>query len=222
MSFILIYMSCELSHVRFSSEIKKDLDVSCDKKYYQGVIYPDSRVITNIERNKTHDEKFTKRSFFDGDDFKKGWASHVIYDIVHNKVMEEMFGDLFKKEDYLSNGYSSISRFAIKILHDIEDAKEFNFCEILPIAEYEFAPVGEDLTLLNKYREILYDSYKNSFNLTIENYEESIKKFENKKEEEVDIVIQKVLEYSKDREIMQNIKNIYKISLNTYRKNFLL
>ncbi len=215
-------MSCGLSHARFSTGIKNTLDVSCDKKYYQGVIYPDSRVITKVDRIKTHDPKYTKKNFFDGNDFKKGWASHVVYDIVHNKVINELFGDLFKKEDYLNNGYFSVARFAIKILHDIEDSKKFDFNKILPIAKYDFAPLGEDLGLLNKYREIFYDSYKNSFELNIKNYEESIKKFENKKEEDVDIVMQKVYQYANDEKIMQNIRNIYNLSMDTYKKHFLL
>ena len=76
--------------MRFSNDIKDSLNVIDDKKYYQGVAYPDSRGLTGIKRNFTHDINQTKRVFFKEDDFKKGWASHVVYDIVHNKVMEEL------------------------------------------------------------------------------------------------------------------------------------
>ena len=114
-------MSCELSHMRFSNDIKDSLNVIDDKKYYQGVAYPDSRGLTGIKRNFTHDINQTKRVFFKEDDFKKGWASHVVYDIVHNKVMEELFEELFKKEDEKNNGYSSAARLAIKILQDFND-----------------------------------------------------------------------------------------------------
>ncbi len=215
-------MSCELSHMRFSSAIKNDLKVVDNNKYFQGVTYPDSRVVTKVIRNFTHNIKYTKTEFFESDDFKKGWASHVIYDIVHNNVMEEMFYELFKKEDSINNGYSSTIRLAIKILHDLEDAKKFDFSQYLPLINYDFSPQGESINMLNRYNDILYESYKNSMNLTVEDYKKSLKKFDNKRNESADIIVKKVIDLQKSKDIQDKIENIYKISLEVYKKDFLL
>lgn len=215
-------MSCELSHVRFSNYIKDSLYVVDDKKYYQGVTYPDSRTLTKIDRDKTHNIKYTKRTFFEGDDFKKGWASHVIYDIVHGKIIEEMFYDFFKMEDEENNRYSGIARLSIKILHDLEDSKTFDFNQYLPLVDYDFSPQGESISVLNRYNTLLYDSYKNSKCLCVNDYKKSLRKFKYNRGKNINSVIEKVIKFQENIEIRKKIESIYELSVERYEKDFLL
>ncbi|NQV89379.1 MAG: hypothetical protein HQ488_03605 [Parcubacteria group bacterium] len=74
-------MAMELTHVRFAHDLKDRLDVKDLSAYYAGSIYPDSRYLTGIARNKTHGESSPHDPFVEGlSDFEKGWATHLLYD----------------------------------------------------------------------------------------------------------------------------------------------
>ena len=74
-------MAFEMTHMRFAVDLAPRLDIKDFPSYLAGSIYPDSRYVTKIHRNLTHGEGVPQDPFASGlDDFRKGWATHILYD----------------------------------------------------------------------------------------------------------------------------------------------
>ena len=74
-------MAFEMTHMRFAMDLAPHLGIDDIPAYLAGSIYPDSRYVTGISRNLTHGEDVPSDPSATGlDDFRKGWAVHVLYD----------------------------------------------------------------------------------------------------------------------------------------------
>ena len=212
-------MACAISHLRFGLDIMSELRVVDESKYVLGLCYPDSRHITRIDRGITHSDKYINFEFYSGDDFKKGIAAHVIYDIVHNKTMDEVL-------DYLFD-YKMFSRFfvdynrgnirmAVKVIQNILDSKVCDYRKYINnLAYYEFTPNNEDIGLLNEYNDILKKAFLEFDELNKDSYKEVLKllgvgSFKRNK------VLAIVDKFWNDDKIIKDIKALYNESVELY------
>ena len=79
-------MALEATHIRYALDNKDRFDVSDETKYVSGTVYPDSRYPTGIARTLTHDDSQMQKNFWSNDDFRKGWAAHLLYDKIQQSV----------------------------------------------------------------------------------------------------------------------------------------
>lgn len=157
-------MSLEATHFRFSLAIKDDLGVLDLEKYVAGAIYPDTRYLTGIHRNLTHDLKyFTGKKNLS--DFEKGWLSHIIGDKIFKEVTEDKFGDMILFED---PGHRWPVITAIKIIQDIEDFLSFDIQSVLDYLDYYEIHFREDERRVIGYNTIIKNMYKGREQVTID------------------------------------------------------
>jgi hypothetical protein len=154
-------MAIEATHIRFALDLKDELGIKELDKYLSGTIYPDSRYITKIDRKLTHDNSYTKREFYDDDDFKKGWAVHLTCDTLQREIIKELFSDLLKGtgEEIVYGKENWIIRTAIKIIQDISDAEFIGVKNYIKYLGYFNNPNNEDLDLIKRYNQIFIDIY---------------------------------------------------------------
>lgn len=156
-------MALECTHIRFALDVKNKLKVKNLRPYIAGSIYPDSRYLTKTERNLTHDNKFIDKKFYNNNDFKKGWVSHLIYDIVQAKTLIKDFDDIIKignnKIQFGSDSWLVLT--ALKMIQDIDDFKKFKIQEYLDYLDYFETPNKEDINLMKGYNQMMLELYKN-------------------------------------------------------------
>jgi len=81
----------QATHVRFALEFEEALSIKDRDQYLAGVMYPDSRYVTGVDREHTHDYSVEPKDLLEGTDFEKGWKIHVIYDKLQRAYLWEMF-----------------------------------------------------------------------------------------------------------------------------------
>ena len=84
-------MAMQATHVRFALEFEQALDIKDRAEYLSGVMYPDSRYVTGIDRTRTHDYSVEPKDLLAGSDFEKGWKIHVIYDKLQSTCLYHVF-----------------------------------------------------------------------------------------------------------------------------------
>lgn len=207
-------MALECTHIRFSTDVKDKFEVKNLEKYIAGTIYPDSRYVSGIDRKLTHDENFLKQSFYKDDDFKKGWAVHLICDEIQRDIIKQTFPELLDKPG-LDKTEIWIIRAAIKILQDINDFNEFNIQDYLKYLEYVETPNSERVDQMKEYNKIFIDMYKDKEAMTIKDDfdmwvkllipEELAMKVKNKAEE-----------FEGNKEYMEKIRGLYDKMVNYF------
>ena len=85
-------MALEVTHIRFALDILERYQVNSLREYLSGTIYPDSRYVTRIDRNLTHNKHILGQHFSQSD-FTSGWQVHCICDEVQRDVHQKLFPD---------------------------------------------------------------------------------------------------------------------------------
>lgn len=160
-------MALEATHIRFALDIKDKYRVQDMEKYISGSVYPDSRYVTGIDRNLTHNKDIMKPEFAK-DDFRKGWQAHQICDIVQSKLRLNFLPELFPESGCQWNEDDWVASSAVKIIQDTNDLKCFDLQSNLKYLEYAHNPNGEDLDEIKKYNRIFINMYKGKSETTIE------------------------------------------------------
>lgn len=158
------------THIRFALDVRDDFDVKEIEKYIPGTVYPDSRYFSKIKRELTHDSRYEHKDFYQNDDFKKGWAAHLIYDHAQFQIMDEVFFELLAGETIVYGNTAWVTRTALKILQDMEDIQHFDLISCLPYLTYLETPNGESGDIIRKYNDFIIDLYKKAPLLEIDNY----------------------------------------------------
>jgi len=162
-------MALEGTHIRFAVDNQKLFEVEDVSKYISGTIYPDSRYPTGIDRTLTHDDSQMKKEFWVADDFKKGWATHLLYDKLQQQVYTEWFGDiLVESNPEMTKEDDWIVRSALKILQDVDDIGKFDIKSHLSALDYVETPNGESRELIQRYNQLFVEIYQHSPNVTLE------------------------------------------------------
>jgi len=200
-------MALEATHLRFALDLKDKYQIKDIKKYISGVVYPDSRYITGIDRSLTHPIDYLDWHWDMADDFKKGWFVHLLTDQIQSQVTREKLPQVFKGS-YGQGSDVWINHSAIKILLDLDDVKKFKIKQFLPYLNYLENPNGEDLKMLKKYNQIFIKMYARPEKI---NADISCKMWRDLGVDSdlVEKIRVKVAEYSKDVTIMKAIGEIY-------------
>lgn len=165
-------MALEASHIRFALDIKEKLGVKDIKKYVSGVIYPDSRYVTKIDRELTHPQELLDNHYSHLDDFNKGCYAHLLYDDILRKYTKETLSELFKDiENFQDPGQELWIRLTVvKILQDIDDVKKYDITTYLPYLDYIENLNGENINKLLEYNKYFQNMYAKPEQVSVENY----------------------------------------------------
>ena len=165
-------MALEATHIRYSLDTKDRFGVSDETKYISGSIYPDSRYPTGIDRTLTHDDSQMEKEFWHNNDFRKGWAAHLLYDKIQHEVHTDWFKDILKESNAaMVNEEDWIIRSALKMLQDIDDIKHFDIKQHLASLSHIETPNDEDQTKVQAYNQMFMDMYNKAPDVSIEDLE---------------------------------------------------
>lgn len=213
-------MALEGTHMRFALEVRDSFRVDDVKKYVSGCIYPDSRYITGIDRGLTHDDSQMERIFWWDDDFKKGWATHILYDRMQYDVHTEMFKDILKIEnDEMTWEEDWIVRSALKILQDKFDVLKFDIHGCLDGLDYVETPNGEDYETLKKYNCCYKTVYSKVPNVTVADIEAMWDEW-NVSDENSKKIEKLVNEMRTNPKLMKRIERIYSRTMDVFEEYF--
>jgi hypothetical protein len=163
-------MALEGTHIRFALDVKDILEVKNVGAYLAGSVYPDSRLVTHTARTLTHDPSFLERSFYEHDDFKKGWMTHVLFDRIQYKAILKTFSTSFTAYDVQSFDENWVTLTAIKHLQDIHDIGQVDIRSFLPASADIIIPNAEKIEDLEKYYGCVTELYSNRYP-SMENYQ---------------------------------------------------
>ncbi len=159
-------MALTATHLRFALEMKDKLLVQHMEQYLSGAMYPDSRYFTGVAREVTHDESLLAGDVRQLDDFRKGWAMHLVCDRTQGKAMEQLFPE--EIASLQSNEESWIFRTALKVLQDIDDTQQFDANRFVRMMTWYQSPCGNETSeQLERYYGLYRDLYA-SGDVTIE------------------------------------------------------
>jgi hypothetical protein len=200
-------MALEGTHIRFALDLKDKYGVTDLCKYIVGTVYPDSRYVTNIAREATHPEDFPKWDIESANDFKKGWAVHLLADEVQYHIIQEFLPETFRGE----RGQGSetwIKQSAVKTLQDMEDMKGFDIKPHLPCLRQAETPNGESVEAMERYYGIFLEMYADPQRLGITSGYEMWRRLGVSDDlcEQIEL---KVESYASDPQTMAAIKGIY-------------
>ena len=148
-------MAMQATHVRFAVALEDRLDVTNSHAYYSGAVYPDSRYITGVSREVTHEGSVPADPYEPGlTDFQKGWATHLQYDLLANPITMQMFGYSIEQDIYQD---AWIYPTAVKYIEDMKSARLLE--EQMQHVFIDRAPEGEHLSALEKWYEALRNMY---------------------------------------------------------------
>lgn len=161
-------MALEATHIRFALDIKDKFGVQDINKYLSGSIYPDSRYPTGIDRTLTHDDRQMTPAFWLDDDFRKGWAAHLVYDKIQFAVHTNLFADiLMETNPQITKEQDWIIRSALKIVQDLSDIQAFDIKSHLSALDYIENPNGEDVRVVRDYNTLCKQIYSKAPDVTI-------------------------------------------------------
>jgi hypothetical protein len=202
-------MALEATHIRFALDTKDFFDVKDVDKYISGSIYPDSRYPTGIDRMLTHDDSQMARDFWQDNDFRKGWACHLLYDKIQFSVHADWFKDFLKENNPEMTGEEDwIVRTALKILQDIDDLRHFDIKSYLNALNYIETPNGEDKIKVKEYNQLFINIYNKAPMVSVEDLEQMWVDWSIPTEIAVKMC-GKAHEMQKDERLMQLISKIY-------------
>lgn len=208
-------MSLEATHLRFSLKIKDDLEVIDLGKFVAGVIYPDSRYVTGIQRSFTHSlDYFLGRKNLS--DFQKGWLSHIIGDKIFKEVMEDKFGDMILFDE-VGERWPVIT--AIKIIQDLEDFCSFDIQSVIDYLDYYEIHFREDERKVIAYSDIIKNMYKGRMKLTVEDYLLMWEKL-GMSREEIALLRKKIIELYEDEKKIEDIKENFADGMDLYQEKY--
>jgi hypothetical protein len=199
-------MALEGTHIRFALDIKEKYKPVGIGRYILGTVYPDSRYVTGIDRDATHpeSESWDLQSI---DDFRKGWAAHLLADDVQYRILQEFLPEVFEGE-HGQGSESWIKQSAVKILQDMEDIKEFDVRPYLPYLQQAETPNGENPEAMKRYHDIFLEMYASPEQLSISSGYEMWRRL-GVGDDLCEQIRQKAESYAADPRTMAAIKKIY-------------
>jgi hypothetical protein len=160
-------MSFQASHLHFADKVKDIIKPQALTRYFSGTIYPDSRYLTKVDREKTHTAvRIEPKKILDlTDDFDKGWQIHLWYDklglhhldqLILNRAWTRADADDVKVWAQLTGA---------KLVEDLYWWQNTDWNKILPYLKFTNNPHGEDQQILNDWYQHFTDFYQKQTNL---------------------------------------------------------
>lgn len=152
---------------------------------------------------------------FPSDDFKKGWQTHQICDLVYESVVKKIFDDIFPKDCDFSVEKNWENITAMKIILDMEDMQAFDIQRYLDCLEYVHNPNDEDIEEIKRSNQLIIGLYKNKKNTTIDDAISNLLLFIPKADicEQTKVAAKNFL---KNDRVLAKIRTIYQEMLNSY------
>ncbi len=144
-------MALFATHIQFALDLKEIMKVKDLSAFLSGTVYPDSRYVTGIVREKTHNDELFNPSFYQQNDFKKGWALHFMCDHFQHDAFFSVFPDEFKQLPVIMGSPEWYAKTALKVLQDIalfDPAVQSLYIEQLQAYDQ---PNGEDKSQLEDF-----------------------------------------------------------------------
>ncbi len=158
-------MSFQATHLHFANQVKEIFNIQDFTRYFSGTLYPDSRYITKLERELTHNRIEPRKIFNLDDDFVKGWQIHLWYDklaLPHlDKIALGKSAKLLNMKDMAI--WTKVS--GAKLVEDFHWWEKTDWPQILPNLKYITNPNQEDPAVLKKWYQHFIAFYKNKPNL---------------------------------------------------------
>lgn len=193
-------MPLSASHIKFALDMKDYFKPKNLQEYFTGAVYPDSRYLSGIDRNKTHSENFWSKDFWGENDFKKGWASHNISDKAYVNGIRKIFPAWID----LNEDWVKIENAAVKVLGDISLLSEEEIVRIINSIDSIPNFNNESAEAIKEHLQTMKDCYKNGDKTTISDYINTMQKTVGKE------VITKAEFFSKDEKLSKAIKGFFR------------
>ncbi len=148
-------MALEATHLRFALDVRDDYRVADFSRYLSGAIYPDSRYVSGVDRTLTHPKAFSDIPLPTSDDFRKGWETHLIYDLLQGEVFsgmsESMRGSVGQGDDVWRE------RTACKIIQNEIDFGFLDAMEVSSKLNVVLTPFNEPIGPIRRYFDCVVD-----------------------------------------------------------------
>ncbi|BBO85278.1 hypothetical protein DSCO28_58440 [Desulfosarcina ovata subsp. sediminis] len=131
-------MALSATHLRFAAVLLRWLPVTDRPAYFSGTLYPDSRWVSGLAREKTHADRFLNPDFA-VDDFSLGWHVHCVCDRIQGQIHQDLLGDL----SMLTDSERWVRLSAAKVIQDGFDAAKGDLAQQLALLVDGLAPNGE-------------------------------------------------------------------------------
>lgn len=148
-------MALPATHIRFAAAVAGPLGVSDWPAYLSGTLYPDSRWVTGVDRQRTHASRFLDPGFA-ADDFTLGWHIHCVGDSIQGVIHTALFRGL----ERMTPEARWILLSAAKVVQDRCDAAAGNLGTYLPLLTHVQAPNGESLDEIEAYFSFVKQAYR--------------------------------------------------------------
>ena len=148
-------MALPATHIRFAVVLAEHLSVAAMPAYLSGTLYPDSRWMTGLARETTHDRRFLAPDFA-SDDFSLGWHIHCVCDRIQGDIHDDFLGDL----SLLSPEERWIRMTAAKAVQDANDAVMGSIQRHLSQLTDNRTPNGESVEGVSAYLELVGRVYR--------------------------------------------------------------
>lgn len=142
------------THIRFALDVMNRMRIGDIDHYLSGTVYPDSRWVTETDRERTHGEPYLKRDFPDSD-FKLGWHVHCLCDHVQSGLYKTLLPDLRTLEP--DRRWTRIT--AAKMIQDRKDIRHIDLDRYLACLVHAETPNGEDVAAIRSFYSILRETY---------------------------------------------------------------
>ena len=147
-------MALPATHIRFAAAIADRLAISDLNAYFSGTLYPDSRWVSGIARNQTHDHRFLGPDF-PSDDFTRGWHVHCVCDRIQAEIHDELLGDL----STMTANARWVRLSAAKVVQDMHDAANAQLSQHLSMLTCRRTPNGESGEAVGAYLGYVRQAY---------------------------------------------------------------
>lgn len=160
-------MALPATHIKFALDLKGDFGIKDVRKFVSGTVYPDSRYITKIDRDLTHNDDVAKNEFAKND-FKRGWQLHQVCDITQHYAFRKIIPLLdrhpHQPEKWPEDKWLDFA--AAKIVQDMMLVKQFDLDSYLERLDYVINPNGEDVDQIRRFYKAVIDLYKGKKEIT--------------------------------------------------------
>jgi hypothetical protein len=207
-------MALEATHIRFALDIVDEDRVHSFREYLSGTIYPDSRYVTGIDRNLTHNKDILCQRFVQND-FTRGWQAHCICDEVQRAAHKTFFPEI----DSYERTQRWVYQTALKMLQDMNDAQKINVQQYVHFLDYADNPNNENIDLVRQFNQAIQETYRDGHITSKRYFQMCITlRFEQRV---TNSLIEKLETFMQALDWIEKMENNYEQMMNDYRRHWL-
>lgn len=147
-------MALPATHVRFALLAARGLPIRVRRHFLSGTLYPDSRWLSGLPRERTHPEAPVTATGH-ASDFRLGWQAHLECDRIQAQLCRRQLPEL----ERMPADASWRTLAAVKMLQDAEDVRHIDMAASLPGLMAVETPNGEDKRAIEAYFDAVREAY---------------------------------------------------------------